>query len=428
MKQDKSNIVDKGWVKMLPTLEKELPQKNKNHLLWFWFLGILLVGTMAYTVWSPSNSDVHVEPKQFASAQQSDNVAQSEEGNSAKSKSDAKDSKINKPTNLISKSNQKVIVSNEPSSNISRTTTSYNYQPVASKLQITNSNPQNLVEQKLQPQTSNKILAPDEVSHKIGAFSESVSSKSTASNNISLSVTELTPIELLPLTQTRGLFSEQKIPLSRLAPKVILPRNNGTWRIHTGIALMQGVSQNHRGLQVQGGLSRKWDVWQIGVMTSFGVSNIPSAEEEFASPDISIETADEFDVSCPTLDSNSLNSESNFIPLACEDRSMELTPNSDQGSVNLFGSVGIEMTYEFSPLFSLSAVSGMEIGSALNNGLRNSGKVNLVVVNTLFGQLDANFSISKQLSLFAGYRHIFTKDANVANPRKRGLIGIKYII
>ena len=430
MKQDKSNIVDKGWVKMLPTLEKELPQKNKNRILWFWFLGILLVGSMAYSAWPTSKSDMPVpELQQFAAQQQSEKAVPNVEGVSAESKSRIAESRINKHTPSDYESNQKVIISNESISSNSRTTKSNQPLDVNPELQLASPNLQNFVEQNLQQKTSIKITAATEEPHKTGAPSESISSKLTASEKHVPVIIELAALELLPLTQSAGLFSEPKIPGSALVSKVVLPQNNGIWRLSTGLAFMQGISQNQSGLQVHGGLSRKWHQWQIGVRTSFGLSNSPSASDNDVISEsesaIGLEPQDEFDVIC----SNSLNSEPNFIPLACAGFSIDNVQNSNQGGVNLFGSIGIEMGYKFSPLFSLSAVSGMEFGSAINNvDMRSSERINMGSTNNLFGQLDANISISNQLSLFAGYRLRFKRDVNTAITRERGLLGIKYII
>ena len=420
MKQDRNNLVEKGWEKMLPTLEQELPQKDKQRVVIFWLMGILLLGTMSYTAWQVSQFE-NTQPEPFQNQSNLQSVS---------------DGMADAEATLLQ--SHESINQTKPQS-----PTLENYDDIASTQKLVKNNTDIIPIQTNRPQQNSTFKKSDTQTKDIIAEAsnndEFLLQPTTAPEPIAEVIDDIshTPnrailesVILVPTKSTKSLAMINSGPI--LPPIDIKSLTVSKWQGYAGIAYMHGISDNQIGWQLQGGVSKKWNKWHIGLMASIqnGITTNSIDADTRLSAEMQSNGFGE-DCNLPFEDAVNINPNEvnhNFIPLECANS------NSDDLSIstnesNFTTSLGLQITYDFNDLLSLSVASGIETNLAVNRSdvFSIAGSEISRNNNFIFGQVDSNFSINDNISLFAGYRF---RPINTLNPLSKhsGLFGLKYTI
>jgi len=418
MKQDKTNIVERGWEKMLPNLEKELPQKDKKRIFIFWLMGILLLGTMSYTVWQVSQFE-NKQPELFQNQQNLHSVSNGmADAETTLLQSDESNSQTKSQSPTTDNFNTIASIQKREKSSTDINPIQINRLQQNSKFKKSDTQATEIIDVASNIDfLSQPILSPE-------PLTEVIEDKSHLPNRAILE-----SVIRVPTKSTKSLALINSWPI--LPAIDIQSHSVSKWQSYAGLAFLYGISEDQIGWQLQGGVSKKWDKWHIGLMASIQneITTNSIDSNTLLSPDVE---TNGFSEECNTFfeDASGISPgevNNSFIPLECVNNTNE-ERSLITYETNFTTSIGLQVTYDFSDMLSLSVASGIEMNLAVSRSdvLSNAGSEISRNNNFIFGQVDSNFSLSDNISLFAGYR--FRPTNTLAFSKHNGLLGLKYTI
>ena len=453
MKQASQNITDRGWDKMFPILEEEMPQKKKKRKFGLWLLvpiGIGLVTLAFHDVLFPNESTT---PKPINSTSHfmhmADNSNKTNDKNSiakimsspdtqiSHNQNDGKEIKTVIPTEIKNEKNSKdIAVIPQRTTNLITETqnnvSSYNL----ANLQTTNAAYIPTIESSID---NNRTETEAKTIPTLASSEKATQSASKVRKQIIPQGIVLPSIALaeLPLLDSEHDFASNMPFASYHLTKVLdSPTDNSSWVYNFGLNYTNTFKMPAHGVEGQFTVSKKInDKWTVGLSAGVGgISNLNPdlfqvvtslAESASVTEPNNITGFDDFAATIPfdfALDtiqvsgSNSLSSES---------------PN-DFSDVDLYFIASVNLGYQLSNKLNIGLSTGVEAfrinennsdfdNAAAQTDMNTSGATtpnsslvgstrisNSSSPNNLYASLSADYQLTENLHLTASYRKLLT--------------------